>query len=427
MNEFKRLVFSLKNSLNRLSNNTEDLSLLREIQFKIITSIIRRERCVKLFKRKAAEVKSTIRSGKKTRAESKSIKEGLKILKSEIEGVQFEIYILRMFGDGLAFLYIDRFTIKQLHYNTEDYNVKEHAGNIGGKEGLKEEWNCVKSSMEMGIPALLHDITMSIRHADISLLGQNEPFLIEVKSSLNVNKRVERQKLNLEKISNFLSNDVAEGFRGHHEIKRVAYSFEDNNNIKSFNECLNECFEKGSVFRKVERGMYVYCSRKSDDLENVMEFKVFEGRQILPVYLNQLKNSLGWAPLTPFTLLFDESRDLYDFIVGDLYVICFMDCNEVQSICLERGVEVVFHDDPEYSLLFKKQGDEMIWGVSKQMLLRVFVEMSSIEWLVTESIRLFDESHFPTDDGSEKYQKSLTTNSPKLQAQLDSFSAAFKK
>lgn len=57
---------------------------------------------------------------------------------------------------------------------------------------------CVKLACDNKVPALLHDITMSIRHGDVSLLGKDEPFIIEMKSSSNTNKRVERQKSNLE-------------------------------------------------------------------------------------------------------------------------------------------------------------------------------------------------------------------------------------
>lgn len=54
---------------------------------------------------------------------------------------------------------------------------------------------------------------MSIRHGDVSLLGKDEPFIIEMKSSSNTNKRVERQKSNLEKLGSFIAKDEAKILR----------------------------------------------------------------------------------------------------------------------------------------------------------------------------------------------------------------------
>ena len=65
----------------------------------------------------------------------------------------------------------------------------------------------MKKACKAGVPTLLNDITMSMRHGDVCLLGEGAPVLVEVKSSQNKNDRVERQKNNLNRLAEFLAED----------------------------------------------------------------------------------------------------------------------------------------------------------------------------------------------------------------------------
>ncbi|CAI2094159.1 Uncharacterised protein [Serratia fonticola] len=416
-----RGLYDLKIMLNKLSSNPSDFSLMLEIQFKIIYLILRRERDIKRLKRKSAMLKSSLRKNRLSKEESALVKSEIKNIASLINEKKFDVYIYRMFGDGVAFIYIDRFTIKQLFYNSLDYNVKEHAGDLGGKSGLRDEWALIKIAFRQGIPALLHDITMSVRHGDISLLGNDEPFLIEVKSSSNVNKRIERQKASLEKITNFITTDEAKGFRGIPLIKREAMNLPAEYHVKALNDCLRECKENGYSVVEPEKGFHIVAVREYDPQEIKDKFD-FITSETQCVYLNDIKNASQWMPLSPFTLLIEDESDLCDFISGDLSIFCFISLDEMKKTSESEGVELVIDLDGDYSLLFKKFNDDMIWGVSRQMLLRVSLEMLSMSWLIRANIQKFNNFNLPGGSGDFKLSEGDAFKKP-----LEKYRPLFKK
>ncbi|HCD6531730.1 TPA: hypothetical protein NDV15_005441, partial [Klebsiella pneumoniae] len=115
-------------------------------------------------------------------------------------------------------------------------------------------------------------------------------------------------------------------------------------------------------------------------------------KEVFPVFLNQYKNNGEWLPLTPFTLLINDPYDLHDFIEGELTIACFLMLDEYKKIAIELGYELVFVSNDEYSILLKRIGEDIIFGVSWQMLLRVPLEMMSMSWLIKESINVYSNS-----------------------------------
>ena len=78
---------------------------------------------------------------------------------------------------------MDKFALKHTLYSTENTNPKQDAGFIAGKEGLSNELAVIDDALEHNVPALLVDLTNTIRHGDICLMGAADPYLIEVKAS----------------------------------------------------------------------------------------------------------------------------------------------------------------------------------------------------------------------------------------------------
>jgi hypothetical protein len=65
--------------------------------------------------------------------------ERLAYLHRRIERVRSVNYAWRCFGDAIAFLYMDKFALKQTHYSTHSRNVKQDAGFLSDKAGLAAE------------------------------------------------------------------------------------------------------------------------------------------------------------------------------------------------------------------------------------------------------------------------------------------------
>ena len=55
------------------------------------------------------------------------------------------LFIWRCFGDGIAFLYIDKYALKHMLYDSTDYSVKQQAGALSGKVGFRLEWRLPNS------------------------------------------------------------------------------------------------------------------------------------------------------------------------------------------------------------------------------------------------------------------------------------------
>ncbi len=382
------VVFDLKKDLVKLEGNLKNTDLLLSFQFKIIRNIIRSERMIKGLKSFLGELKATKRKGGLKKEQSKLIKENIKSVEQAIDDVKFKIYIFKMFGDSVAFLYLDKFDIKHFFYNVVDYSPKESAGYMGGKDGLKEEWELVKKACKAGVPTLLNDITMSMRHGDVCLLGEGAPVLVEVKSSQNKNNRVERQKNNLNRLAEFLAEDKAEDFRGMPLVLRKELCFSEVTYKKEFNEHLNVCREKGISWVRLEDGFYVV-SNRGCDLDIALSQLDLRGGEIAPIFLNEYKNNQLWVPLTPFVNLINDARDLCDFINGELTILCVLDLDCFKQIALNEGFELVFVDGEDYSMIFKELGGSLILGVSWQMMLRTPLEMVSMSWLIKDSIDRF--------------------------------------
>ncbi|HHX8096919.1 TPA: hypothetical protein ACVNQP_004418, partial [Escherichia coli] len=385
-------VLILKGMLNNLKDGLNNFELLLKLQFKILVCVMRCERKIKFLKKNNAHLRSVLKKSRLPKEKSLAVKEKIKYNSEVITAEKFKIYTYKMFGDAVAFLYIDKYTIKQLYYNVHNYNVKETSGDLSGKSGLREEWECVKLACDNKVPALLHDITMSIRHGDVSLLGKDEPFIIEMKSSSNTNKRVERQKSNLEKLGSFIAKDEAENFRGIPLLIRKNLLTEEESYSQVLNECLNDCRSKGMALVEAEKGFYI-CAVREGNMASMLENIDFdEKKEVFPVFLNQYKNNGEWLPLTPFTLLINDPYDLHDFIEGELTIACFLMLDEYKKIAIELGYELVFVSNDEYSILLKRIGEDIIFGVSWQMLLRVPLEMMSMSWLIKESINIYSNS-----------------------------------
>ena len=116
--------------LHTLRSNLGDLATLKELQKVLIQEIVRVEVKIRELKTELKAVEGTLHSA----AARRSL-----YLKNRIEGFRQCAYIWRCFGDAIAFLYMDKFALKQSFYSTENTNAKQDAGFIAGKGGLANE------------------------------------------------------------------------------------------------------------------------------------------------------------------------------------------------------------------------------------------------------------------------------------------------
>src|SRR5260370_23796907 len=148
--------------LTTLRGNLTDLATLKALQQLLCREILRTEKRTRELK---AERKSVTSTG------GKHAKRRSSILLARIEKIRQSAYVWRCFGDAIAFSYMDRFALKQTFYSTERPREKQSAGFLSDKAGLATEIAYLEFALEKNIPALLVDLTDTIRHGDVCLMG----------------------------------------------------------------------------------------------------------------------------------------------------------------------------------------------------------------------------------------------------------------
>src|ERR1700722_13262401 len=215
------------------------------------------------------------------------------------ENIQYLIYLLRCFGDGIAFLYLDKWTLKHMMYETGSYRVKSPPGSLSGKAGLKRETQIVRRLRSENLPAILCDITNVLRHGDICILVGPDPVLIEVKSGSNSNKRIARQIQSLKELSSFYETDEAQDFRGLPHVKRSAFKSLEVTHVAAINRCIEDSEGKDMAAACPETGLAYACVRNANGVDRALPAD--PSCQAFYI-LNEPKTKRSWQPYYPFTL-----------------------------------------------------------------------------------------------------------------------------
>jgi hypothetical protein len=323
--------------LQNLRANLEDLEALRELQMLVLREVIRAEE-------KIRELKAQLRTIEE--ATDTATTRRTAYLDNRIEGFRQCAYIWRCFGDAIAFLYMDKYALKQCFYSTETVNAKQDAGFILGKQGLANELAMLESALKHGVPAVLVDLTNTIRHGDVCLMGESDPCLIEVKASKRLNDRGKKQKRSLEKLRTFYEADKCAGLRGFPELRRKASETPERTYVDQINECIREAVKDGYAVRQPEQGLhYIVMTQKAPNLEQILgSLKL---NSLWPFFLNEPKSDRIWAPYFPFILTIEEWDHLWKFIRGNLFIVVFVELDALCKVALDEGCKATFDLDDE--------------------------------------------------------------------------------
>jgi len=363
--------------LHTLRANLDDLEVLRELETLLLREVIRSEE-------KIRQLKSELR--KITGVEDTATVKRLEYLNHRIEGFRQCAYVWRCFGDAIAFLYLDRFALKQCFYSTETPHPKQDAGFILGKEGLVNEINLLESALKYSVPAILVDLTNTIRHGDACLLGGPDPYLIEVKSSKKMNSRGKKQKRSLEKLHTFYETDECTDLRGFPKVQRRSNKMPEQTHIHVINGCIREAMNGGHAIRQPEHGLYyLVLTEDGPHLEEALKTLGLKNA-VWPFFLNEHKAGRTWAPYFPFILSIDDADHLWNFIRGSLFIFVFVEMDALCKIALDEGCKAtVDPNNGEYPLHIETPDGGSI-NISSHMLTRIGLEFVSPQWIVRTAL-----------------------------------------
>ncbi|WP_210168403.1 hypothetical protein [Afipia sp. Root123D2] len=358
---------------NAVYTTSQQLQPLKSLQKLLIKEITRAER-------KIRRSKSILRTCDTAQAQEAST-----ALQERIEQYRHLAYTWRCFGDAIAFLFMDKFALKQTLFNTHNVNAKQDAGFIADKEGLSKEWSIMENLLDKGIPALLTDITNTIRHGDVCIMIGPDPHLIEIKSG-KFDGRGRRQRNSIRELLNFFETDEAEGLRGFEKIRRITHDTSEVVYVDAMNDCIREAMRSGTAWRSPEEGLYYVAITAGDvSIENILvELGV---TQPMAFSLNEVKARRAWSPYSPFTLSIRNCRALFGFIWGEIYIAVFYEPDALQRLAECRGYKLEFQpSESEIAFELTRLGDGRQIRVASQMFFRLAFDFTSPAWILCVAI-----------------------------------------
>jgi hypothetical protein len=310
---------------------------------------------------------------------------------TRLDHYKWLLSVWRIFGDGIAFLYLDKWAIKPLLYNIHDPNTKDSAGSILGKPGLANELKVLRGFIEKGVPALLNDLTNCIRHGDICILTSNDPMLIEVKSSSNTNARTDRQLQSIQSIHDYHRTDQAKNVRGTPHLHRVALSRGETHYRHLFDKGISTAMKEGHYFAEPEAGMRFVCT--TTGAKKVLDKVFADFTPSTAFFLNQLKNDNDWGVYFPYVLSIRSLENLYAFLDGQVYLTVLYDFTALGKAARRRSLALTLTSDPVWPVqldwLRNTHPEPALVRLSGHFIGRMACELLSWNWALSEERRRF--------------------------------------
>lgn len=380
--------------LQELQSDKERVQLLLPLQKTLIRQIINIERGIKRLQR-ARKRLSRSKSVPRTPSEqfkTRVIKRLIMQCDDRIAIYRHQLFCWRCIGDGIAAIYQSKYSLKQLHFDNQ-YNQKQDAGFLSGKTGFKQEYKTLVKGIRMGVPVLLCDLTNIIRHGDLCLLGAHEPFLIEMKSSENRNKRTARQQEQFHELGRFFSSDTIENYKGVPLTVRVAVSADEIPYIDVINACIGTAMSAdGFSVLSPEPGLrYIAASTQwamDNQDKHTTLFPAPASPQCVIFPIGSSRNVLSH----PFVLTLSPLHAWY-VMAGLVNVFVEVDMLEVKRKFKAQGLHclVVFDGQSSLQLMFDEQDVfKGAWRVSDILFSRFATEFTSLSGFVSEQIRIGD-------------------------------------
>lgn len=403
LTRYRQSIYKLTDMLRALEANPEDFGLLLDLQKGLLARIKRTDARIATLKAKRKTLVQQKKAGP-SKDEAKRTKDEIAATSKAISDAQQLLFLWRCFGDGIAFIYVNKLALKHMLYNTHDYEVKPPAGAILGKAGLRKEWSFLKLIISRKIPAVLSDLTNTIRHGDICVLVGPDPIPVEVKSSKNRNARVDRQIASLTALTQFLQTDVATNFRGLDHIARLEVPGSDETHASVMNDCIARSRDTGFSAISPEPGLMYICVRSEDA---VSEIWPYVKPKTMMTMLNETKTGAAWMPYFPFVLSIRRKEDLYDFMNGEISLMILLETEAVVAAFSAKGLAATFVDHPQVTLVVTRPGaqpgQDPLSGISTGYFNRIFFDFATIENFVDMELTHITYMETPSEELAAKF------------------------
>jgi len=253
-NKVEPVLCQLHRELHRIRrlkrNRAVDCYRFQRRVLSIITSAEKRIRRYREEIRAERQRLATASAARLSRAEAQRSKRRIARYHDSIEDARWSIATARSLADGLAFVVLPQWDIKPLSW-------KEPAGFLSGKEGLRPEWQVLRSvALKQKRVAILNDLTNCLRHGDLTLAA-SPPVLVEIKSGVGATDRDRRQHQRANEVAEYLRADVAHNWRGTGvTIERIEQIVPERHHRRVLPALISDARQCGLALRRVESGTY---------------------------------------------------------------------------------------------------------------------------------------------------------------------------
>ncbi|WP_411836010.1 hypothetical protein ACLBNB_02895 [Pseudomonas chlororaphis subsp. aurantiaca] len=407
--------------LATIKNDPERLDLLLELQRFLLRRIMSCEKRISRLQRGRGRISQRVSKGRLDKAQSQRLKRLISDIDDRVCDIRDLMFTWRCFGDGIAATYQSKYALKHLFYD-ESYNIKQSAGNISGKSGLRLEYKVLRRGILSGIPVVLSDLTNIIRHGDTCFLDGEDPLSIELKSSSKLSKRARRQIEQLCELSNFYVNDGAEEFRGNANVQREALISEEINYLDELNSCMDQAMHDGIATISPEIGVRYIAVRHDKPVEEKLcaFLDEFASKTTHCIFLAPDER---WLPLYPFTLSMSPENSIL-FVQQIIGLMVLIDTSVLKSLFLEKGVHAICLMDGTYSLQICVDPEDLTKGVfrlSRQIYSRIAYEFQSLRWFANEHSELLQSTKLKYKEIAPSSEGIISSHPPEWAQATDCF------
>lgn len=371
-------------------------SICLALQEKLITSLTKIEYRIKKVKKEVSNIKQLLgnKALNNTKEEAKRLKARSKNLYQKIDQYQQLRILFKSIGDGIAFIYINRFDLKT-------QNFKQSTGFISNKKGNRLERGCFRHLFNAGGIGVMNDLTNVLKYFDLTvILGIDQWLPIEIKSGSSKNKvQADKGQALIKYIKEDKPTDVYE--MGTSMIRQSLNS-EIHDYVNDINELIGKAKLDGAIIKVLEPGLVIVVvfENYNSDIEKLLD-------QIdvsTPLMFSQNNYSITEFGYYPYSLSIRDTEDYLDFLSGKLQIFQLFDLSSVKPIADKFGFNYEFLGEYEKFIKFtKNKGVE--FAISQHSFSRIFFEYISPSWLIKEHFLQVEEMTANLEKNPEFYHK----------------------
>jgi hypothetical protein len=318
------------------------------IQEELLQRIGRAERMVRQIRAKNKLIKKTLAQGGTSRDAARRAKARHVAGEERIEQQRTVISVLRSIGDAVAFIYGDRWDLKQMV-------MKEESGFITGKRGTRLERKILRKAFEIGATVVMNDLTHTLRHGDITAFRPDlwpdggSPFLlIEAKSGgAGGHRRTARQLGAVKQVFDYLSTDKREAEGG--VWQRVSLIEAPQYHFEKATRMMTTLTHGGWLLEQVEPGLHyllIDSAYPAGNYDPIFRELLASGPHFSVLSVNDMKKrQLGYYP---FPLCIQDPEALFRFYNGEFVMFVFVDIDYVNLTLAAKGLRVELKPNGEY-------------------------------------------------------------------------------